>query len=42
MKTYFISCLAALVIAVLGYVVLNSVQENADQAFTTSAVRLGS
>ena len=42
MKTYFISCLAALVIAVLGYVVLSGVQTNVDQAYTTSGVRLGS
>ena len=42
MKTYFVSCLAALVLAVLGYVVLSGVQENADQAYTTTGVRLGS
>jgi cytoskeletal protein CcmA (bactofilin family) len=34
------ACVAAVIIAFIGGVVLNSVQESADQAFTTSAVRL--
>jgi hypothetical protein len=41
MKTFIVACVAAIVIAVIGGVVLNSVQEPADQAFSTSAVRLG-
>jgi hypothetical protein len=41
MKTFLLACVAAVVIAMIGFVVLNSVQESADQAFTTSAVRLG-
>jgi len=41
MKTFIIACVAAVVIAVIGGVVLNGIQEPADQAFSTSAVRLG-
>jgi Tfp pilus assembly major pilin PilA len=41
MKTFIMACVAAIIIAVLGGVVLNSVQESADKAFTTTAVRLG-
>lgn len=41
MKTFVIACVTAIVIAVVGGVVLSGVQEPADQAFTTSAVRLG-
>lgn len=42
MKTFLVACAAALVIAVIGGVVLNSVQEPVDKAFTSpSAVRLG-
>jgi hypothetical protein len=41
MKAFLLACVAAVVIAMIGFVVLNSVQESADQAFTTSAVRLG-
>jgi hypothetical protein len=40
MKTYLVSCLAALVIAVVGYFALNAVQENVDQAFATHSVRI--
>jgi len=36
-----LACVAAVVIAVIGVFVLNSIQESADQAFMTSAVRLG-
>ena len=35
MKTFIIACVAAVVIAVIGGVVLNSVQEPVDKAFTT-------
>jgi hypothetical protein len=41
MKTFLIACLAAIVIAVIGGVVLNSVNESADKAFSTTGVRLG-
>jgi len=41
MKTFIIACVAAIIIAVIGGVVLNSVQEPVDKAFATSAVRLG-
>ena len=41
MKTFIAACVAAIIIAVIGGVVLNSVQEPVDKAFTTSAVRLG-
>lgn len=41
MKAFIIACAAALIIAVLGGLVLNSIQEPVDKAFTTSAVRLG-
>ena len=41
MKAFLLACVAAVIIAIIGVVVLNSVQEPVDQAFTTSAVRLG-
>jgi hypothetical protein len=41
MKAFVIACLAAVIIAVIGGVAVNSLQEPADQAFSTSAVRLG-
>jgi len=41
MKVFVIACVAAIVFAVVGGVVLNSVQEPVDEAFSTSAVRLG-
>ena len=41
MKAFVIACVAAIIIAVIGGVVLSSVQEPVDKAFTTSAVRLG-
>lgn len=41
MKAFIIACVAAVVIAAICGVVLNSIQEPADQAFSTSAVRLG-
>ncbi|HVV60340.1 MAG TPA: hypothetical protein VHD14_01145 [Pseudolabrys sp.] len=43
MKSFIIACVAAIVIAIIGGVVLSSVQEDADQAFTSSSgVRLDS
>ena len=41
MKTFIIACVAAVVIAVVGGVVLSGVQEHADKAFSTTGVRLG-
>jgi hypothetical protein len=41
MKTFLIACAAAIVIAVIGGVVLSSVQEPVDKAFSTGSVRLG-
>jgi hypothetical protein len=41
MKSFIAACVVAIVIAVIGGVVLTSVQESADQAFKTNAVRLG-
>ena len=41
MKAFIMAVVAAVVIAVIGGVVLNSVQEPVDKAFTTTAVRLG-
>ena len=42
MRTFFLACAAALVIAIVGVAVLESVQQRADRAFTTTGVRLGS
>ena len=42
MKTFIIACVAAIIIAVIGGVVLNGMQEPVDKAFTSeSGVRLG-
>ncbi len=41
MKTFIIACVAAVIIAVIGGVVLNSMQEPVDKAFSTTGVRLG-
>ncbi len=42
MKTFLVACVAAIVIAVIGGVVLNGIQQPADKAFTTgNSVRLG-
>jgi hypothetical protein len=40
MKIFFLACIAAIIIAIISVVVLNSIQEPVDRAFTTSAVRL--
>ena len=40
MKVFVIACVAAIVIAVAGSFALNSVQESAAQAFSTSSVRV--
>ena len=41
MKAFIIACVAAITIAAIGGFALNTVQKPADQAFSTSAVRLG-
>ena len=41
MKAFFVACLAAIVLAAIGVVALNNVQQSADQAFTTPYARLG-
>ena len=41
MKTFIVACVAAIIIAVIGGVVLNSIQEPVDKAFSTTSVRLG-
>jgi len=41
MKAFVIACLAAVVIAAIGVIALNSVQEPADKAFTSPYARLG-
>ena len=41
MKAFLLACVAAVILAIIGVVVLNSIQEPAGQAFATSAVRLG-
>jgi hypothetical protein len=40
MKTFILACVAAIVIAALAGLALNSVQKDADHAFSTSGVRL--
>jgi hypothetical protein len=40
MKAFVLACVAAIVIAAAGVVVLNGLQEPVQQAFSTSAVRL--
>jgi hypothetical protein len=41
MRAFVFACIGAIAIAIIGAVVLGSIQESADQAFSTSAVRLG-
>lgn len=41
MKSFVIACATAIVIAIVGGVVLGGMQESAQTAFSTSAVRLG-
>ena len=40
MRTFAISCAAAIIIALCGYAVLSFVQEPADVAYSTSSVRI--
>jgi hypothetical protein len=41
MKAFFVACFAAIVIAAIGVVVLNNVQQSAERAFTSPYARLG-
>ncbi|HEY6025202.1 MAG TPA: hypothetical protein VIV34_13610 [Pseudolabrys sp.] len=42
MKSFIVACVVAIIIAVIGGVVLNSVPDSAESAFTSSTgVRLG-
>ena len=41
MKPFVIACVAAIIIAVIGGLVLDSIQEPVDKAFSTTSVRLG-
>lgn len=41
MKSFIVACLAAVLIAVVGGVVLSGINEPADKAFSTGGVRLG-
>jgi len=40
MRSFLLACVAAVAIAAIGGVVLNSVQEPAAEAFSTTGVRL--
>ena len=40
MRAFILACVAAVVIAAIGAVVLNSIQEPASAAFSTEGVRL--
>jgi hypothetical protein len=40
MKSFVLACVAALAIATLAGVVLNSIQKPADEAYATTGVRL--
>jgi hypothetical protein len=42
MKSFFAACVAAVVLALIGSFALNAVQKSADQAFSTTGVRLDS
>lgn len=42
MRSFIVACIAAIVVAIIGAVVLDSFQEPVDKAFTSpSGVRLG-
>lgn len=40
MKAFLLSCVAAIIVAMIGAAVLNSMQEPVAEAFSTTAVRL--
>jgi hypothetical protein len=41
MKSFVVACVAAVVIAIVGGIVLSGMNEPAAEAFSTSSVRLG-
>ena len=41
MKVFIIACISAVINSIVGGLLLNSIQEPVDKAFSTSAVRLG-
>lgn len=41
MKSFIAACVVAVIVAVVGSLVLDSVQKPVDEAFKTEAVRLG-
>ena len=41
MQSFLVACFAVIVLAVIGVMALNSVQQASDQAFTTPYARLG-
>jgi Tfp pilus assembly major pilin PilA len=41
MKAFLLACVAAVILAIIGGLALNSVQEPVDKAYTTTSVRLG-
>jgi hypothetical protein len=41
MKVFLIACAAAVILAIIGGLALNSIQEPVDKAYTTTSVRLG-
>jgi hypothetical protein len=41
MRAFIFACIGAIAIAIIGALVLGSVQDSADQAFSTSGVHLG-
>jgi len=40
MRSFIIACIAAVVIAIIGAVILNFIQEPAEVAFTTESARI--
>ena len=42
MKAFVTACIAAIIIAAIGGVVFNSMQESVEKAFSTTGVRLDS
>lgn len=41
MKVFVVACLAAIVVAAIGVIVLDNVQQSSDQAFTSPYARIG-
>jgi hypothetical protein len=40
MRSFIVACVAAIIVAIIGAVALNSVQEPASVAFTTESARI--